>query len=96
MATAETIARQVEASGGARIQFTRQVIERPADALEKSGVEIVPRISIQAGGTDGAGAMGGGGLKALPGMLLSEKGGALLEKLDVDPDQAGQDAKQIA
>ena len=82
MATAETIARQVEASGGARIQLTRQVIERLADALEKSGVDIVPRISIQTSGGEGGNPMGGGSVQALLGMLLSEKGGALLETLD--------------
>ena len=100
MATAETIARQVEASGGARIQLTRQVIERLAEALEKSGVEIVPRISIQNsggdGGNGGGGGMGGGSLQALLGMLLSEKGGALLEKLDAEGNDANDSAKRTA
>ena len=98
MATAETIARQVEASGGARIQLTRQVIERLAEALEKSGVEIVPRISIQSsggdGGNGGGSGMGGGSLQALLGMLLSEKGGALLEKLDAEGNDANDSAKR--
>jgi hypothetical protein len=42
LATAETIAKQAEASGGSRYQLTRQVVERLAEALEKSGVDIVP------------------------------------------------------
>ncbi len=100
MATAETIARQVEASGGARIQLTRQVIERLADALEKSGVDIVPRISIQTGsgdgGATGGGGMGGGALQALLGMLLSEKGDALLEKIDANGSEASDGAKRTA
>lgn len=71
LATAETIARQVEASGGARYQLTRQVIERLAAALETAKVDVVPRIQI-------SGQDGGNPLSALITMLLSEKGEALL------------------
>jgi uncharacterized membrane protein YqiK len=81
LATAETIARQAEASGGARYQLTRQVVERLAEALEKSGVDIVPRIQISTGAATGeGGAMGAGAnpMAALIGMLLSEKGEAML------------------
>jgi len=73
LATAETIARQVEASGGARYQLTRQVVERLAQALETSGVDVVPRIQISGNGTDGANPLSG-----LLAMLLSKKGEALL------------------
>ncbi|WP_404710248.1 SPFH domain-containing protein [Sphingomonas sp. MMS24-J13] len=75
LATAETIEKQAAASGGAQYQLTRQVIERLADALEKSGVDIVPRVQINTGGAAGE---GGGSLQALIGMLLSEKGMGLL------------------
>jgi len=75
LATAEAIAKQVEASGGARYQLTRQVIERIAQALETSGVDVVPRIQITGAGTDSANPMAG-----LIAMLLSEKGEALLAK----------------
>lgn len=74
LATAETIEKQAAASGGAQFQLARQVIERLADALEKSGVDIVPRVQISAAGENGAGSS----LQALIGMLLSEKGMALL------------------
>lgn len=77
LATAETIEKQAAASGGAQYQLTRQVIERLAQALETSGVEVVPRVQISTGGDAGAGA-GGGALQALIGMLLSEKGMSLL------------------
>ena len=79
LATAETIARQAEASGGARNQLTRQIVERLAEALEKSGVDIVPRIQISSTGGVGDGASGGP-LAALVGMLLSQKGEELLAK----------------
>ncbi|WP_395398057.1 SPFH domain-containing protein [Novosphingobium sp. BL-8A] len=72
LATAETIEKQAAASGGAQFQLTRQVMERIAEALEKSGVDIVPRVQINTGGASGA--EGGGALQALIGMLLSEKG----------------------
>lgn len=77
LATAETIEKQAAASGGAQFQLTRQVIERLAQALETSGVDVVPRVQINTGGDAGAGA-GGGALQALIGMLLSEKGMSML------------------
>ena len=77
LATAETIEKQAAASGGAQYQLTRQVIERLAQALETSGVDVVPRIQINTGGDSGAGT-GGGALQALIGMLLSEKGMSML------------------
>lgn len=75
LATAETIARQAEASGGAHNQLTRQIVERLAEALEKSGVDIVPRIQISTGGENAA---AGGPLAALLGMMLGEKGKDML------------------
>ncbi len=75
LATAETIEKQAAASGGAQYQLTRQVIERIAEALERSGVDIVPRVQINTGGEHG---QGGGSLQALIGMLLSEKGVSML------------------
>jgi uncharacterized membrane protein YqiK len=77
LATAETIEKQAAASGGAQFQLTRQVIERLAQALETSGVDVVPRVQINTGGDSGTGA-GGGALQALIGMLLSEKGMSML------------------
>lgn len=77
LATAETIEKQAAASGGAQFQLTRQVIERLAQALETSGVDVVPRVQINTGGETGA-AAGGGALQALIGMLLSEKGMSML------------------
>jgi uncharacterized membrane protein YqiK len=78
LATADAIERQVTASGGAQFQLTRQIVERLADALEKSGVEIVPRVQISGEG-------GGANLiQSLVGMLLSEKGLALQDVAAAD------------
>ena len=76
LATAETIEKQAAASGGAQYQLTRQVVERLAEALEKSGVDIVPRVQIGGGGADGGGS--GSLIQALIGMMVSEKGLALV------------------
>ena len=76
LAQAEAIEKQAAASGGARYQLTRQIAERFAEALEKSGVDIVPRISVTGGGEHAA-APGGPVLQALMTMLLSEKAEAL-------------------
>lgn len=78
LATAETIEKQAAASGGAQYQLTRQVVERLAEALERSGVDIVPRVQISAGGNGDGSGEGGGLVQALMGLLLSEKGTALL------------------
>jgi uncharacterized membrane protein YqiK len=87
LATAETIERQAAASGGAQFQLTRQIVERIADALEKSGVDIVPRIQISTGG-DKANGSTGSLLQALLGTLLSEKSMAL-SAIDKDTPKNG-------
>ncbi len=88
LATAETIAKQSEASGGAQFQLTRQVVERLAEALEKSGVDIVPRVQINSGGGT-AGGEAAGSLQPLIGMLLSEKGAAMLAGPAAANDRGG-------
>ena len=75
LATAETIERQVAASGGAQFQLTRQIVERLAEALERSGVDIVPRVQITTG--EGGG-QGGTLVDALMGLVLADKGMAAL------------------
>jgi uncharacterized membrane protein YqiK len=67
LATAEAIESQVAASGGPRYQLARQVAERFAEALETSGVDVVPKVQIQ--GSDG----GGGVVQALLTLLMSDK-----------------------
>ncbi len=73
LAQAEAIAKQAEASGGAKYQLARQIAERFAEALEKSGVDIVPKIAI--GGGASPDAMASGPLQALMAMLIADKAG---------------------
>ncbi len=70
LAQAEAIKSQVEASGGARYQLARQVAERFAEALETSGVDVVPKVQITGAGADGA---GGGVMQALLTLLMSDR-----------------------
>jgi uncharacterized membrane protein YqiK len=78
LAQAEAIKSQVEASGGAQFQLTRQVAERFAQALETSGVDVVPKVSISgAGGQDG-----GSVVQALLTLLMADR---LTEEVDGKP-----------
>lgn len=69
------IEEQVRAYGGPQFQLTQQVMGRFAEAVQASGVDLVPKIVIGAGGGNGNGpkAAGGSVLEALLTMLLSEK-----------------------
>jgi len=80
LAQAQAIESQVGASGGPRYQLARQVAERFAEALEKSGVDVVPKVSIT--GAEG-GSGGGGVMQALLTLLMSDR---LAEPI-LGPDQ---------
>ncbi len=66
VAQAMAIEEQVGAYGGPQFQLVQQVMQRFAEAIEQSKVDVVPK--IQMGNSDG-----GGLLESLMGMLLSEK-----------------------
>ena len=85
LAQAEAIASQVEASGGARYQLARQVAERFAQALETSGVDVVPKVQISGQGADGAAS--GGVMQALLTLLMSEKLGLPVDAAPVQYEE---------
>jgi uncharacterized membrane protein YqiK len=85
LAQAEAIRSQVEASGGARYQLARQVAERFAQALETSGVDVVPKVQITGAGAEGEGS-GGSIVQALLTMLMAEK----LDAPVVEPGVGGE------
>lgn len=63
---------QVRAYGGPQYQLTQMVMQRFAEAIQESRVDVVPKIVI--GGSNGDGKGGQGGvMEALLTMLLSEK-----------------------
>jgi hypothetical protein len=54
IAEALAIEEQVRAYGGPRYQLTQQVMARFAEAIQQSGVDIVPKVVIGRDGHDGA------------------------------------------
>jgi uncharacterized membrane protein YqiK len=76
---------QVRAYGGPQFQVTQQVLQKFADAIQQSGVDIVPRVLIKgnAEGDTGTGSV----IEALMAMLLSEKlGSAVTDQGERSPE----------
>jgi hypothetical protein len=70
------IEEQVRAYGGPRFQVTQQVMNRFAEAIERSQVDVVPRVLINDGrGRDGQGAGTSSVFEALLTLLLAERMG---------------------
>ncbi len=67
---------QVRAYGGPQFQVTQQVLNRFAEAIQTSKVDVVPRIMVSGGNGEG-GNSSGSIMEALLTMLLSEKYAAL-------------------
>jgi hypothetical protein len=66
------IEEQVRAYGGAQLQLTKQIMERFAQAIETSKVEIVPRVVVTSGAAGGSPG-GGNAFESLLAALLSER-----------------------
>jgi uncharacterized membrane protein YqiK len=71
IAEALAIEEQVRASGGPRYQMTRQVVQRFAEAIETSKVDVVPRIVMGGNGTSTM----SGAIEALLALTLSDRMG---------------------
>jgi hypothetical protein len=73
---------QVRAYGGPQFQVTQTVLNRFAEAIQQSGVDVVPRVVVSGGakGEDGGGSTNASIMEALLTMLLSDRFGALSEK----------------
>ncbi|MCE7989507.1 MAG: flotillin family protein [Caldilinea sp. CFX5] len=70
------IEEQVRAYGGPQFQVTQQVLNRFAEAIQTSGVDVVPRVVIGGGGgANGAQPSGSNLMEGLLAMLLSERMG---------------------
>jgi len=69
---------QVRAYGGPQFQVTQTVLNRFAEAIQQSRVDVVPRVVV--GGSQGGGTAGGSSImEGLLTLLLSEKLGVSLE-----------------
>jgi uncharacterized membrane protein YqiK len=76
IAQAMAIEEQVRAYGGPRYQVTQQVMNRFAEAVERSQVDVVPRVLITDGrGGDGQGPATSSIFEALLTLLLAERMG---------------------
>ncbi|HRA01070.1 MAG TPA: SPFH domain-containing protein [Thermoflexales bacterium] len=73
IAQALAVEEQVRAYGGPQFQVTQQVMNRFADAIQQSRVDVVPRVVV-GGGKDGSGGTGNI-MEGLLTMLLSERMG---------------------
>src|SRR4030095_683153 len=74
IAQAMAIEEQVRAYGGPRLQLTQQVMNRFAEAIQSSQVDVVPKILIAGQtGKDGGAPMTGNVMEALLTMMLSER-----------------------
>jgi uncharacterized membrane protein YqiK len=79
IAQAMAIEEQVRAYGGPRLQLTQQVMNRFAEAIQSSQVDVVPKILISGqNGKDGGGPMTGNVMEALLTMMLSDRVGGEL------------------
>jgi uncharacterized membrane protein YqiK len=67
---------QVRAYGGPQFQVTQQVLNRFSEAIQQSGVDVVPRVVVS-GGNGEQGNTNGNVMEGLLTMLLSDRFGAL-------------------
>ena len=74
IAQAMAIEEQVRAYGGPRFQLTQQVMNRFAEAIQASQVDVVPKILIAGqNGKDGGSPMTGNVMEALLTLMMSER-----------------------
>jgi uncharacterized membrane protein YqiK len=94
IAQALAVEEQVRAYGGPQFQVTQQVLQKFADAIQQSGVDVVPRILIK--GNGGEGDTGTGSvIEALMAMLLSEKLGVSVTEQGARSPEVEELQKQI-
>ena len=82
---------QVRAYGGPQFQVTQTVLNRFAEAIQQSGVDVVPRVVVSGSGGKGDGDGGttnGSIMEALLTMLLSDRFGALANEASQSPRSA--------
>ncbi len=76
---------QVRAYGGPQFQVTQQVLNRFAEAIQQSGVDVVPRVVVGGGSGEEGTSNTANVMEALLTMLLSERFGALSNEASQAP-----------
>lgn len=84
MATEE----QVRAYGGPQFQVTQQVLNRFSEAIQQSGVDVVPRVMVS--GSNGEQGSSGNVMEALLTMLLSDRLGGLEKDATIRADRSSE------
>ncbi|MGD0877424.1 MAG: SPFH domain-containing protein [Anaerolineales bacterium] len=85
---------QVRAYGGPQFQMTQQVLNRFSDAIQQSGVDVVPRVVVSGGGANGEqGSTSSSIMEALLTMLLSDRYGA--QSQEAQPKQRSPEAEAL-
>jgi uncharacterized membrane protein YqiK len=88
IARAVAVEEQVRAYGGPQFQVLQQALDRFSAAVEKSGIDIVPKMVINNGGNGNGAPTGNSAFEALMAMLLSEKLGIdLTAGENVEPNE---------
>jgi len=82
---------QVRAYGGPQFQVTQQVLIRFAEAIQQSGVDVVPRVVVGGNNSEG-GASSSNVMEGLLTMLLSERMGTMADEASKTPRSAEADA----
>ena len=75
---------KVRAYGGPQYQVTQQVMSRFAEAIEKAGVDIVPRMVVGGGGQGGT-SSGQNLMEGLLTLLLSDRMGGIAAQAPAAP-----------
>jgi hypothetical protein len=84
---------QVRAYGGPQFQVTQQVMNRFAEAIQQSGVDVVPRIVVSGGNSgEQGGSTSSSIMEGLLTMLLSERFAAMEKESEQAPRSAEADA----
>jgi uncharacterized membrane protein YqiK len=83
---------QVRAYGGPQFQVTQQVMNRFAEAIQQSGVDVVPRIVVSGGSGEQGGSTSSSIMEGLLTMLLSERFAAMEKESEQAPRSAEADA----
>jgi uncharacterized membrane protein YqiK len=88
------IEEQVRAYGGPQFQLTQAVMSRFAEALQTSGVDVVPKIVVGSSSSKDGDNQGGGVLQTLLTVLLSEKMGTTLGAVATPRDPQAEELRK--
>jgi uncharacterized membrane protein YqiK len=83
---------QVRAYGGPQFQVTQQVLNRFSEAIQSSGVDVVPRVVVSGNNGEGGSSTTSNVMEGLLTMLLSDRFSAMANEASKTPRSAEADA----